>query len=236
MESPDPHVASIPHRNSRKRWTGWILAAVVAFVAGAVVFIKTPSSGPVGGDLRVGAGGEPRLEASHAVNGFVLGSPVVADDGALPVEFTGDGAGATLPLEWNGAPAETKSYALIMHHLDPRGATKWYWTLYNIPATVRALPKNARGIGIPGNNSVNHQAGYAPPHSKGPGPKTYVLTLYALSAPLQISKPSSGTTRDVLLAAMKNLILGSAELRVVYDRTEVIDKTKIRQLRDSGGS
>lgn len=31
--------------------------------------------------------------------GFILSSPEVADGGALPKDFTGDGSGATLPLD-----------------------------------------------------------------------------------------------------------------------------------------
>ena len=140
------------------------------------------------------------------------------------MEFTGDGNSSTLPLEWTGAPPETKSYAVIMHHIDPQGLTKWYWTLYNIPANVHSLPKNVAGIGTLGNNSVNHRAGYAPPHSKGPGPKTYILTVYALSAPVQISLPPAEVNRNVLLTAMKDIVLDSAELRLVYDRTAIIDR------------
>jgi phosphatidylethanolamine-binding protein (PEBP) family uncharacterized protein len=41
---------------------------------------------------------------------MVLRSPSVADGGQIPVEFTGDGAAATLPLEWSGAPLGTKSF------------------------------------------------------------------------------------------------------------------------------
>lgn len=150
---------------------------------------------------------------------FSLSSPVVAEGGALPVEFTGDGASATPPLEWSDAPDGTRSFAIIMHHVDPEGKTKWYWTLYNIPADVRRLPKNAQGIGVLGNNSVNRRVGYAPPHSKGPGAKTYVLTVYALSAPVQISAPPAEVNRDLLLAAMKDTILDRAELKVVYTRS-----------------
>ena len=140
------------------------------------------------------------------------------------MEFTGDGNSSTLPLEWTGAPPETKSYAVIMHHIDPQGLTKWYWTLYNIPSNVCSLPKNAQGIGILGNNSVNHKTGYAPPHSKGPGPKTYIVTIYALSDPVQISVPASDVNRNVLLNAMKDLVLDSAELKFTYDRTAFIDR------------
>ena len=159
---------------------------------------------------------------------FVLRSSAVTNGGMLPVEFTGDGNSSTLPLEWTGAPPETKSYAVIMHHIDPQGLTKWYWTLYNIPANVRSLPKNVTGLGTVGNNSVNHKTGYAPPHSKGPGPKTYIVTVYALSAPVQISLPPEAVNRNVLLTAMKDLVLDSAELRVVYDRTAIIDRNQPR--------
>lgn len=155
---------------------------------------------------------------------FVLRSSAVTDGGALPVEFTGDGTSSTLPLEWIGAPPETRSYVVIMHHIDPQGLTKWYWTLYNIPASVHSLPKNATGIGVEGNNSVNRRLGYAPPHSKGPGAKTYILTVYALSAPLQISLPPVEVDRNVLLAAMKDIVLDSAELKFTYDRTAFIDR------------
>jgi Raf kinase inhibitor-like YbhB/YbcL family protein len=147
---------------------------------------------------------------------FVLRSPEVADGGQLPQDYTGDGTSSTLPLEWSGAPAKTKSYAIIMHHIDPEGATKWYWILYNIPATAQSLPKNVKGVGTLGNNSINGQVGYAPPHSKGPGAKTYIYTVYALSSPVQLAIQPEKVNRDVLLTAMKDHILASAELKVVY--------------------
>jgi len=141
----------------------------------------------------------------------------VTAGGALPVEFTGDGASNTLPLEWTGAPAGTKSYALIMHHEAP-DMTKWYWIIYNIPGTVQSLPKNVKGVGTLGNNSVNDRTEYAPPHSKGPGAKTYTLTVYALSEAPQLTVPASQVNREVLLAAIKDRTLATAELSVVYSR------------------
>lgn len=148
---------------------------------------------------------------------FVLRSPEVADGGQLPKDYTADGSSATLPLEWNGAPEGTRSYALIMHHVAPDGI-KWYWTLYNIPATVHSLPRNVKGVGTLGNNSINERTEYAPPKSKGPGPKTYIYTVYALSSPVQLSVSPTQVSREVLLAAMKDRTLASAELRVVYSR------------------
>lgn len=177
-----------------------------------------------GGEDRPPRSNEPQQERARTttdlrkpISSFVLRSPAVENGGTLPVEFTGDGAGATLPLEWSGAPAGTKSFAVIMHHEAP-DQTKWYWILYKIPANVQSLPKNVKGVGTLGDNSVNQRAEYAPPHSKGPGAKTYVLTLYALSAPVQLAVPPSQVNRDVLLAAMKDRILGTAELQVIYSR------------------
>jgi hypothetical protein len=50
------------------------------------------------------------------------------------------------------------------------------------------------------------------------------LTVYALSAPLQISLPPSEVNRDVLLTAMKDFVLDSAELKFTCDRTGFIER------------
>jgi len=190
-----------------------------------------PESRPRQGGGGQGGGRSPRSvaqpsspstssESVRKPNGtFVLRSSDVTDGSALPAEFTGDGAAATLPLEWSVGPVGTKSYALIMHHEAP-DQTKWYWILYNIPAETHSLPKNVKGVGILGNNSVNRRCEYAPPHSKGPGAKTYIYTAYALSAASEITVPPAEVNREVLLAAMKDKILATAELSVTYTRPE----------------
>ena len=160
------------------------------------------------------------VSAGESKSGFALSSPEVVDGGILPKDYTGDGSSATLPLEWAGAPEGTRSYAVIMHHIDPEGKTKWYWVLYGILADVHGLPKNVKNVGTLGNNSVNQRTEYAPPHSKGPGPKTYIYTVYALSEAPQISAKPEQVSREVLLAAMKDKILDSVELHVVYSRPE----------------
>jgi len=162
---------------------------------------------------------------------MVLRSPSVSDGGQLPVEFTGDGAAVTLPLEWRSAPAGTKSFAVVMHHIDPEGKAKWYWTLYNIPDGTTSLAKNVSGVGTLGNNSVNGRTEYAPPHSKGPGAKTYVYTVYALSAPVKLAVPPAQVSRDVLLTAMQGNILATAEMKVVYTRSELASSQSTAAVR-----
>lgn len=150
---------------------------------------------------------------------FVLTSPEVEDGGNLPADYTGDGSGATLPLEWKGAPAGTKSYALIMDHLAPGNEMKSYWVMWDIPANVTSLPKNVKGVGRLG-VGFRGEAGYEPPHSKGPGAKTYVLHVYALSGEAKPGGEGRGVTREALLAAMEGKILAKADLSVVYTRGE----------------
>ena len=147
-----------------------------------------------------------------------LSSSAVSAGGVLGIEYTGDGAGISPPVEWKGAPAGTKSYALVMHHLDPEGKVKCYWVLHHIPSDLRTLPQNAQGIGVFGVNSINDRAGYAPPHSKGPGAKTYILTIYALSGEPKLGGAGARVNRAVLLEAIKDQVIDSAELKVVYSR------------------
>ena len=148
---------------------------------------------------------------------FVLTSPEVTDGGKLPVDYTGVGSGATLPLAWKGVPAGTQSFALVMDHLAPGNVVKSYWTMWDIPTSVTSLAKNAKGVGKVG-TSFKGQLGYEPPHSQGPGAKTYVLTVYALSAPPQLTQQPREVSREVLLTAIKDKVLASASLSVVYSR------------------
>lgn len=148
---------------------------------------------------------------------FVLTSTAVKDGGALPIDFTGDGSGDSPPLSWRGAPADTKGYALLMDHLTPDKVIKHYWTMWDIPASVTSLPENVQGIGKVG-TGFKGRIGYEPPHSQGPGAKTYGITIYALSSPLAIAQPPREVDRDVLLAAMQDKVLASASLNVVYAR------------------
>ena len=156
---------------------------------------------------------------------FVLRSPVITPGGAIPREYTGDGAGVSPALEWSGAPAGTKFYALVMHHVPREGeAARWYWVVWNIPADVKSLAKGTKGVGVTGTNCVNRDLAYAPPHSKGPGAKKYTLTLYALSAAPDLKLPASQVSRDVLLAAIRDRTLASTELNFTHDRTDLVGK------------
>jgi phosphatidylethanolamine-binding protein (PEBP) family uncharacterized protein len=151
-------------------------------------------------------------------SGFTLSSPAVPPSGAYPAEFTCDGASASPPLEWSNAPAGTRSFAVTMHHIPGPGDKHVYLVVYNLPSSVTSLAKNAHGIGAWGVNTVNGRPEYTPPCSKGPGEKTYNLTVYALSSDPTLAL-SGRVTMDMLLDAIKDKTLATAKLDVSYART-----------------
>ena len=160
----------------------------------------------------------PSIATSGAATtaGFDLSSAGVSN-GTLSRQHTCDGASTSPPLTWGSPPYGTQSFAVVMHHVPGPGDTHWYWVNYQIPADTRSLSEGAR-IGIFGNNSVNGKTEYAPPCSKGPGAKTYTLTVYALAAAPDIRVAANQVSREVLLAAIKDRTLAQATIDVVYSR------------------
>lgn len=175
---------------------------------------KGGKGAPPAGSVDIVASAKPADKNST----LKLTSPAVKEGDVLPVEFTGDGASASPPLAWSGVPKGTQSLVLIMHHLDPEGKTKIYWLMHDIDPQTTSVAKNAADFGKMGMSTVHNRVEYAPPHSKGPGEKKYVLTLFALSAKPDLSKAESPVTVEPLLAAMKGKILAAADLNVLYTR------------------
>lgn len=150
---------------------------------------------------------------------FKLTSPVAADGGTLPIEYTCDGKGSTIELSWSNPPAGTREFALLMTTLPGDGSTKWNWVLYGIPGTTTRLNKNTFGIGTVGVGSDGPTAAYQPPCSQGPGLKTYTFTLYALSASPSLPQAANQVTGAMLASAISPYVLGAASLNLGYARS-----------------
>jgi Raf kinase inhibitor-like YbhB/YbcL family protein len=141
-------------------------------------------------------------------------SAALDDNGFISSEYTCDGASSSPPLNWNGAPPETKSFAISLWHTAP-DQEKSYWVVYNIPAAVTSIEKNARKAGRLGINDKRKTA-YDPMCSKGPGIKTYHITVFALSAELDLAPEQA--SRAALLKAIKDLKLAEGTLDFQYER------------------
>ena len=146
---------------------------------------------------------------------LVVTSPAFEPGGSIPVEFTGDGASSSPPVEWSGAPSGTKSFAINVWHIPGPGDIKSYWVVYNVPASATKLAKNDKSTGTVGLNDKNRRE-YDPMKSKGPGVKQYHITVYALSAELKLSPDK--TNRANLLSAIKDITLAEGTLDFQYER------------------
>jgi Raf kinase inhibitor-like YbhB/YbcL family protein len=72
---------------------------------------------------------------------FMLKSPAFSYGEEIPTRYTGEGENLSPPLEWTGAPPETRSFALIMEDPDAPSGTLHHWAVYNIAADRTALPE-----------------------------------------------------------------------------------------------
>ncbi len=145
---------------------------------------------------------------------LTVSSNSVDADGMLSIDCTCDGKKQSPSVAWKGAPAGTKAFAVSLWHTAP-DQEKSYWLIYNIPATTNSIEQNAKPEGTMGLND-RRRTEYDPMCSKGPGVKTYHLTVFALSRSIDL--PPDKITRAALLDAIKEISLAEGTLDLQYER------------------
>jgi len=149
-------------------------------------------------------------------------SPVFQNGGAIPREYTCDDADVAPALEWSGAPAGTKGFALIVDDPDaPDPAapkmTYVHWVLYDIPASATSLPKGGKTpAGARDGKNDWKRSGYGGP-CPPIGRHRYFFKLYALDTLLGDLKTP---TKDAVVKAMQGHVLAQAELMGTYQRSK----------------
>ena len=138
---------------------------------------------------------------------------------SIPFKYTCDGENQSPPLNWQDPPAETQSFALIVHDRDAPNGKFTHWILYNVPAEQRDLAE-----GIAKQEALHHglkqgkndfgEVGFGGPCPPN-GTHRYFFKLYALDQPLDLA---AGATKQELLEAMEGHVLDSAELMGLYGR------------------
>jgi Raf kinase inhibitor-like YbhB/YbcL family protein len=108
----------------------------------------------------------------------------------LPQRYTCHGNGINPPLEWSGAPANTKSFALVVDDSSAPITPYIYWLVFDIgPGTADiqegALPTGARQA----QNSARYMT-YDAPCPSG-HPHMYRFTVYALNSELNLPNDAS---------------------------------------------
>jgi Raf kinase inhibitor-like YbhB/YbcL family protein len=156
---------------------------------------------------------------------FALSSEDFGNDQNLQTVFSYDKNGCTgenkMPkLTWSGAPAKTRSFAIVVADPDAYPSTFYHWVRVNIPASTSGLPPaddSVKDVGLDTRNSFgsNGYAGPCPP--KREAPHHYVFIVYALGVD-KLAKIGPNSKPDAVLNAMRGHVLGQAELTGRYGR------------------
>ena len=167
----------------------------------------------------------------HAA-GFQLSSPDIQPGSTIDKKFEFNGFGCSgenksPALQWSGAPAGTKSFAVTVYDPDaPTGAGWWHWSVINIPADVTELKPDAGAVGganLPkGASAVRIDYGVAgwggtcpPPGDK---PHRYVFTVFALKTDkLEIPADATASLAGYMMNANA---LGKASFTAKYGRAK----------------
>jgi Raf kinase inhibitor-like YbhB/YbcL family protein len=147
-----------------------------------------------------------------------LMSPAFEHGARIPYVHTCEGDDVSPPLQWSGAPVDTRSYAMVCEDPDAPRGTWIHWVLYNIPGdaveltravpTLPELPSGARH----GRNTAGDLA-YAGPCPPPGNPHRYYFRVYALDISLNLP---SGATKAELEKAMDQHIVGQGTLMGTY--------------------
>jgi Raf kinase inhibitor-like YbhB/YbcL family protein len=147
-----------------------------------------------------------------------LSSPAFEHGGRIPYVHTCEGDDVSPPLQWSGAPAETRSYAMVCEDPDAPRGTWIHWVLYNISGdaveltravpTLPELPSGARH----GRNTAGDLA-YAGPCPPPGNPHRYFFRLYALDITLNLAP---GASKAELEKAIAQHILAQGTLMGTY--------------------
>jgi Raf kinase inhibitor-like YbhB/YbcL family protein len=184
---------------------------------------STPSSSSSAGSgsSRSSSSGASRSSSSSGSNAsgevpppragaMAITSPAFELNGAIPTQYTCDGADMSPPLEWKNIPS--KAAALVLFIIDdnaagPSGGIRWIVGDINPTSKGVAAGKTPEG-GIVGSDTQGH-AGYGgicPAHGKT---STIEFVLYALSKRIPISPGFQPSIAESEYGSGK-LLLGSA--------------------------
>jgi Raf kinase inhibitor-like YbhB/YbcL family protein len=187
-----------------RRFFGTAAISILALVVSACASLPTAPAAVAPTDI----------PGSGVASTFVLSSASFTGDSAIPQKYTCDGSSISPQLQWSGAPANTKSFALIMDDPDAPAGTFTHWVAFDIPANQTQIAEGAKNVGKSGKNSAG-QDGYTGPCPPS-GTHRYYFTLYALDvASLGLNE---GASRAQVETAAKAHTLAVTQLMGRYAR------------------
>ena len=156
---------------------------------------------------------------------FKLMSSAYAEGSMIPTQYScADPNAASPALSWTNPPANTVSFAIVMHDTDAApmkgvmDVTHWiFWGIPGASTSVAAGVKpDSMPDGIMQGVNIRKVNGYQPPcPPPGATPHHYIFEIYALDTKLDLP---AGSARADLLKAMDGHVIGKSTYVGLFGR------------------
>jgi Raf kinase inhibitor-like YbhB/YbcL family protein len=165
---------------------------------------QAPPAGAPAGGPPAGAPARPRLAP------LLIESKAFADGGIVPPKYSMAGGNVQPDFKISNAPAETQSYAIIMHDIDvalggPDDVL--HWVVWNIPGNTTQIEEGKLPEGSVNGKGIRTNAYMGMGAPAGPRYHHYVFEFYALNTKLDLPATAS---RPELLEAMKGKVIAKS--------------------------
>lgn len=148
-------------------------------------------------------------------------STAFTNNGAIPADYTCDGAQTTPPLSWSNVPKNARTVAVLVEDPDAPSGAFTHWLVTGIPATITSL---SSGGALPEGAMVakngKGDTGYYGPCPPG-GRHHYFFHVYALDTTI----PGPATKED-FLSSIHGHILAEGQLIGTYQKSATAKEAK----------
>jgi Raf kinase inhibitor-like YbhB/YbcL family protein len=167
--------------------------------------------------------------SGFAAEPFAITSSSFKDGTMLDKKYVGNiktnpncvGDNISPALSWSNAPADTKSFAILV--VDPEGrapAGFVHWVAYGIPASVTGFAEGE--VSGPSNKYIGGKSGVGLPNYMGPctpaGIGFHHYTFLLMATDLEPTALAPGMTREELIPALNGHVKGSTGIIGLFGR------------------
>jgi Raf kinase inhibitor-like YbhB/YbcL family protein len=141
-------------------------------------------------------------------------SSAFAPNGAIPADYTCDGAQTSPPLAWSNVPKNARALAILVEDPDAPNGAFTHWLVTGIAPATTSLAAGAKlPEGAMAARNGKGDTGYSAPCPPG-GRHRYFFHVYALDTTI----PGPATKED-FLASIDGHVLAEGQLIGVYEKS-----------------
>jgi len=170
--------------------------------------------------LLIACGPEAPIAPEEGEMSLSVSSSVFQEGNPIPTKYSCEGQDVSPQLAWDGSPAGTQSFAMIVDDPDAPVGVFTHWVLFNLPTGSHELPEAIpvqsplTSGALQGKNDFG-KIGYGGPCPPPGSPHRYQFTVYALDGKLDLP---TGASKEQVLEAMSGHILAQGTLTGIYQR------------------